>query len=205
MSVCYIVGAGDCDSLLIDKKDKDVIIAADGGLKHLDKFGICPDIIIGDFDSFGSVPDGDNVIRLKPEKDVTDLHAAVETGLKKGCSRFEIFGATGGRLDHTLANIQLAVSLAEKNIPHIIRGNGFSICAIKNEKIEFSSDMQGYISVFSHSDNCIGVSIKGLKYELDGASLSNNFALGVSNEFIGKNSVISVDNGTLVIIYGYQK
>lgn len=205
MSVCYIVGAGDCDSLLIDKKDKDVIIAADGGLKHLDKFGICPDIIIGDFDSFGAVPDGDNVIRLKPEKDVTDLHAAVETGLKKGCSRFEIFGATGGRLDHTLANIQLSVSLAEKNIPHIIRGNGFSICAIKNEKIEFSSDMQGYISVFSHSDNCTGVSIKGLKYELDGASLSNNFALGVSNEFIGKNSVISVDNGTLVIIYGYQK
>ncbi len=205
MSVCYIVGAGDCDSLLIDKKDNDVIIAADGGLKHLKKFGICSDIIIGDFDSFGSVPDGDNVIRLKPEKDVTDLYAAVEVGLSKGCDRFEIYGATGGRIDHSLANIQLAVSLAERNIQHIIRGAGFSVCAVKNDKIEFSTDMQGYISVFAHSDICFGVSIKGLKYEFDGASLSNNFALGVSNEFIGKNSVISVANGTLVIVYGYQK
>ncbi|MBO5859629.1 MAG: thiamine diphosphokinase, partial [Clostridia bacterium] len=205
MSVCYIVGAGDCDSLPIIKIKNDLIIAADGGLNHLNEFGIKPDIVIGDFDSFGAVPDGDNVIRLKPEKDVTDLFAAVEAGLEKGCDRFEIYGATGGRLDHTLANIQLAVSLAEKGISHVVRGVGFSFCAIKNSKLSFPSDKQGYVSVFAHSDNCFGVTINGLKYELDNASLSNSFALGVSNEFVGKESEISVENGTLIIIYGYKK
>ncbi len=203
MSVCYIIGAGECESLPIVKTENDLIIAADGGLKHLDAFGIKPDIIIGDFDSFGAIPEGDNVIRLKPEKDVTDLHAAVETGLAKGCNCFEIYGATGGRLDHTLANIQLAVSLADKGISNIICGIGFSILALKNGKICFDNDEKGYISVFAHSDECKGVSIKGLKYELENATLKNNFALGVSNEFIGKESTISVENGTLVIVYGY--
>lgn len=205
MSVCYIVGAGDCDSLPIVRNENDFIIAADGGLKHLDKFGIKPDIIIGDFDSFGEIPDAENVIRLKPEKDITDLHAAVDIGLAKGCDRFEIFGATGGRLDHTFANIQLVASLSDKGKGNVIHGNGFDICAVKNSMITFSSDMQGYISVFAHSDECVGVSIKGLKYELENASLSNSFALGVSNEFIGKESAISVENGTLIIILGYKK
>ena len=205
MSVCYIVGAGDCDSLPITKKEDDFIIAADGGLKHLDKFGIEPDIIIGDFDSFGKIPDAGNVIRLKPEKDITDLHAAVDIGLAKGCGSFEIFGATGGRLDHTYANIQLIASLAQKGKVNKIYGNGFEICAVHNSAVSFSADMQGYISVFAHSDECEGLLIKGLKYELENATLSNSFSLGVSNEFIGKDSVISVENGTLIIIYGYKK
>ena len=204
MSVCYIVGAGECDSLPIEKTDGDIVIAADGGLKHLERFGVKPDIIIGDFDSLGLIPEGDKVIRLKPEKDVTDMYAAVEVGMEYGCDRFEIFGAMGGRFDHSLANIQLAVSLAEKRISHVVRGNGFSVVAVRNGGIPFFSDMKGYISVFSHSDVCKGVTIKGLKYELENAELSNSFSLGVSNEFTGKDSSISVENGTLVIIYGYS-
>ncbi|MBR2868722.1 MAG: thiamine diphosphokinase [Clostridia bacterium] len=204
MSVCYIVGAGECDSLPIEKKCGDIVIAADGGLKHLEKFGVTPDIIIGDFDSLGLIPEGDRVIRLKPEKDVTDMFAAVEVGMEYGCDSFEIFGSMGGRIDHSLANIQLAVSLAEKRMAHVLRGNGFNVVAVKNGGIPFFSDMKGYVSVFSHSDVCKGVRIKGLKYELENAELTNNFALGVSNEFIGKDSSISVENGTLVIVYGYS-
>lgn len=205
MSVCYVVGAGECGSLPIIKKENDLIIAADGGLKHLEKYGITPDIVIGDFDSFGAVPEGDNVICLKPEKDVTDLHAAVDAGLAKGCERFEFFGATGGRLDHTVANVQLAASLSQEGIPVLIHGYGFGIAAITDGEICFDKNESGYVSVFAHSDECKGVSIKGLKYELDGAVLTNSFSLGVSNEFIGKESGISVENGTLIIIYGYRK
>ena len=201
MSVCYVVGAGDCDSLPIVKKENDLIIAADGGLKHLEYSGIKPDIIIGDFDSFGAIPDGDNVIRLRPEKDVTDMYAAVEQGIAAGYRDFEIYGATGGRLDHTFANVQLAAYLAQKGFSHRIFGNGFGIVALNNSEIRFDSSMQGYISVFSHSDVCTGVTIENLKYELHGASLTNSFSLGVSNEFIGKESRISVENGTLIIIY----
>ena len=189
----------------IEKTENDLIIAADGGLAHLERNGIKPDIIIGDFDSFGAIPEGDNVIRLKPEKDVTDMHAAVDVGLSEGYGVFEIFGATGGRLDHTFANVQLAASLAEKGKANIIHGNGFEVRAIKNGKISFPSQLQGYVSVFAHSDECRGISIKGLKYELENAVLTNTFTLGVSNEFIGKECEISVENGILIIIYGYMK
>ncbi len=201
MSVCYIVGAGECPSLPIKKEYGDIIIAADGGLKHLEKFGFVADIAVGDFDSLGHVPQGDNVIRLKPEKDVTDMYAAVEEGMGRGFDRFEIFGATGGRLDHTLANIQLAAFLAKKNVEHRIHGDDYCIVAINGSSVSFDASFSGYISVFAHSDVCMGVTIEGLKYELNDGRLTNTFSLGVSNEFVGKESRVSVEKGILVIVY----
>ncbi len=133
------------------------------------------------------------------------MHAAVGEGVYEGFNEFEIFGATGGRLDHTLANIQLAASLAQKGIKHIIHGPGYCVAAINNSTVEFDDSYEGYISVFAHSDVCLGVCIEGLKYEVDDAKFTNSFSLGVSNEFIGKNSKISVGNGTLVIVYTDKK
>ena len=201
MSKCYVVGAGECNSLPIKKEDGDIIIAADGGVKHLERFGLTADIIIGDFDSLGVVPEGKNVIRLKPEKDVTDMYAAIQEGIVDGCDEFEIYGATGGRLDHTIANIQLAAYLAQKGFAHKICGDGYGIVALNNSEICFDSTMSGYISVFSHTDVCMGVTIEGLKYELHDARLTSSFSLGVSNEFVGTDSRISVEKGTLIIIY----
>lgn len=201
MAVCYVVGAGECNSLPIKKENGDLIIAVDGGVRYLQNYNIVPDVIIGDFDSLGLVPEGGNVIRLNVDKDVTDMHAAIDVGIDKGYADFEIYGATGGRLDHTFANIQLAASLAQKGKKHLIHGSGCCVVAVNNSEIGFDAANSGYISVFAYSDVCEGVTIKGLKYELDGARLTNTFALGVSNEFIGKESKISVEKGTLVIIY----
>lgn len=198
---CYVIGAGDCTELNFEKNSSDFVIAADGGLRYLDACGIVPDIIIGDFDSLGEIPEGGNIIRLKPEKDVTDMYAAVEAGIERGYSDFYIYGATGGRFDHTLANIQLIASLAQKGMNAKIIDGSTVITSICNSSLFFDGEYSGYISVFAHNDVCRGVSIKGLKYELDNAELSNSFPLGVSNEFIGKESAISVENGTLIIIY----
>ena len=198
---CYVIGAGDCTELNFEKNSSDFVVAADGGLRYLDACGIVPDIIIGDFDSLGEIPEGGNIIRLKPEKDVTDMYAAVEAGIERGYSDFRIYGATGGRLDHTLANIQLIASLAQKGMNAKIIDGSTVITSICNSSLNFDGEYSGYISVFAHNDVCRGVSIKGLKYELDNAELSNSFPLGVSNEFIGKESAISVEKGTLIIIY----
>lgn len=198
---CYVIGAGDCAELNFEKNSSDFVVAADGGLRYLDACGIVPDIIIGDFDSLGEIPEGGNIIRLKPEKDVTDMYAAVEAGIERGYSDFRIYGATGGRLDHTLANIQLIASLAQKGMNAKIIDGSTVITSIYNSSLIFDGEYSGYISVFAHNDVCRGVSIKGLKYELDNAELSNSFPLGVSNEFIGKESAISVEKGTLIIIY----
>ncbi len=201
MGVCYIVGAGECNELNITKNNDDIVIAADGGLKYLVDFGVKADIIIGDFDSLGDIPEGENVIKLNPVKDVTDMYAAAEIGIEKGFSEFYIYGACGGRIDHTLANIQLIVSLSQKGIKAYIRDGKTVITALHNSSIAFSDEYKGYISVFSHSDKCTDVNIKGLKYTLENATISNSFPLGVSNEFIGCSSEISIGNGTAIVIY----
>lgn len=201
MGVCYIVGAGDCPKLNIKKNCDDLVIAADGGYKYLEESGIKPDIIIGDFDSLGTIPDGDNVIKLNPVKDITDMNAAVDIGIEKGFSDFHIYGACGGRIDHTLANIQLVASLAVKKMKAFIHDGETVITAICSGSIKFSKDYKGYISVFSHSDECSGIYLKGLKYTLENGTLKNIFPLGVSNEFVGCESEIIIGQGTAIVVY----
>lgn len=200
MGICYIVGAGECKDLDIKKNIGDYIIAADGGYRYLLEAGIKPDIVIGDFDSLGTVPEGENILKLNPVKDITDMHAAAEIGIEKGCYEFHIYGGCGGRIDHTLANIQLAVFLAQKNKKAFIHDGKTKLTAICNGSIFFSKENKGYISVFSHSDECTGVYIKGLKYTLENSTLTNSFPLGVSNEFIGCESEITIGRGTAVIV-----
>ena len=201
MSICYIVGAGECKKLDFTKKDGDIVIAADGGYKYLQRAGIKPDIVIGDFDSLGKAPEGEKIIRLKPEKDVTDTYAAVSEGIKCGYSRFNIYGASGGRIEHTLANIQLIASLAEKNMQASIFDGSTVITAVTAKTLRFDSAYNGYISIFAHSDKCTGVCLRGLKYPLENAELSNLFPLGVSNEFLGGESEIVIGNGPAIIVY----
>lgn len=200
LGICYVVGAGECRKIDFKIQKDDLVIAADGGLRYLLEHGINPDIIVGDFDSLGENPQGENVYRLKPEKDITDMDAAVSIGEEKGYTEFKLYGALGGRIDHSVANIQLISALAQRNIKAEIIDDKTYITAVSNGSVEFDSSKKGYISVFSHSDVCEGVSIKGLKYELNNAKLKNSFPLGVSNEFTDKPSKITVKNGTLVIV-----
>lgn len=200
MGICYIVGAGECEGIGFEKKKDDIVIAADGGYKYLLSANINPDIIIGDFDSLGETPRNDNVIKLNPVKDITDMNAAVDIGIKKGFDEFVIYGATGGRIDHSLANIQLLASLSKRGIKASLKNGKIIITAVSNGEIRFDSFHKGYISAFAHSDICENVCIKGLKYSLENAVLKNDFALGVSNEFVGAESSISVEKGTLIIV-----
>ncbi len=201
MGICYVIGAGDCSELNINKESRDLIIAADAGYKYLINAGIEPDVIIGDFDSLGVVPKGESVIKLNPIKDITDMDAAVNIGVEKGYCEFHIYGACGGRIDHTFANIQLIASLSQRGYKAFIHDGKTVITAISNDRMEFDSSYKGFVSVFSHSDECCGVSINGLRYTLDNAVLKNTFPLGVSNEFMGINSEIIIGQGTAIAVY----
>ncbi|MGN0547625.1 MAG: thiamine diphosphokinase [Acutalibacteraceae bacterium] len=201
MKSCHIVGAGECRELKIKKENGDLIIAADGGYLYLEKAGIKPDIAIGDFDSLNILPSCDKIIKLNPVKDITDMDAAVNVGIEEGFSCFHLYGATGGRIDHTIANIQLIASLAQRKMKAFIHDGNTVITAVCNDSLQFSAENKGYISVFSHSEKCSGVYLKGLKYPLENAELTNTFPLGVSNEFIGKKSEIIIGNGTAIVTY----
>ncbi|MBQ7834546.1 MAG: thiamine diphosphokinase [Ruminiclostridium sp.] len=203
--VCHLVGAGDFFGFNTQISPDDTVIAVDGGYRILNDKGIVPDYVVGDFDSLGIVPDGENVTVLPSEKDVTDMFTAINLGIEKGCVWFHIYGGTGGRLDHTLANFQLLRYFAEKGVTLMIYGDGFVLTAVRNGGITLFGEKGSYVSVFSLTDASEGVCLKNLKYELENYTLTSLFPLGVSNEFTDKAAEISVGNGVLAVYYPIGK
>ena len=199
-SVCHIVGAGDFFGME-RPKENDFVIAADGGLKYLRESEIEADLVIGDFDSYGSIPTSENVIGLPCEKDDTDTAAAVIEAVKMGYKNFVLHGMVGGRFDHTVANLQLIARITKAGMKASIDAGENTYTSLTNGKIKLSKLDGGFISVFSHSDLSKGVTIKNLKYEVENVELQNSVALGVSNEFKGEDAFIEVKNGTLLIIH----
>lgn len=199
--ICYVVGAGVNYGFDFCPNEDDMVIAADAGLRHLEEQGILADLVIGDFDSLMGVPNHPHTIVLNPEKDDTDMIAALRVGIKAGYKTFYIYCGTGGRIDHTLANIQALAWLSESGMTGFLFDQDNVITAITNGKLCFEKITRGYLSVFSHTTKAEGVNLKGLKYELNDAVLTHTFPLGTSNEFIGRKSSISVENGTLVVVF----
>ena len=204
MDICYIVGAGSWYGPDIVPDETDYVIAADGGFCHLKAKGIRTDLLIGDFDSMPR-PDFHNIQVHKPEKDDTDLFLCAKEGLKRGYKSFALYGATGGeRFDHTLGNLQLLHYLAKNGCKTVLFDEKSVLLALCNDSIAFDESANGYISVFSLSDVSKNVTLRNLKYTVENASLTNDYPLGISNEFIGKPAFISVENGTLLITCGYS-
>lgn len=198
MNICYIIGAGQLPQLYI-KKQNSLIIAADGGYEKLGD--ITPDLVVGDFDSLGFVPKGDNVITLPVKKDITDMQCAVDIGIEKGFDTFVMYGGTGGRPDHTFANYALLCHIAKKGFRGYLVGENYIITAVHNSSLSLPSHQKGTVSVFSAEGISSGVFITGLEYTLQNASLSFDNPLGVSNSFVNKEGTVSVQNGTLLVMW----
>jgi len=200
--ICYIVGAGNNYGLDFVPQDGDYVIAADDGFKYLQEKGIVADLVIGDFDSFGKIPTHDNVKQLETEKNFTDMYEAIKCGIKKGYDNFQMYCGTGGRFDHTFANIQTLSFLSQQGKAGYLIDKDCVITTITNSSIIFDTCCKGYVSVFSYSNESTGVNIKGLKYtHLENNELASICPMGVSNEFVGTESTITVTSGTLVVIF----
>lgn len=207
---CFIVGAGEFARERFEPQETDYLIAADGGYAYLMQLGMKPHLVVGDFDSLGYEPEHDHVVRHPVMKDDTDLALACKMAVEKGFTELHIFGATGGRLDHTLAAMQLLANLAGEGVSAFLYGAGYVLtaiaagdvsCNILKAELEFESGYQGGISVFSNTTVSQGVCEEGLLYTLQDAELVSNVALGVSNSFIGEPAVIRVTNGALLVIW----
>lgn len=198
--ICYIISAGECAGIVFRKKKEDYVIAVDRGYQYAINSGIVPDMVLGDFDSLGFIPDEENVIVHKPEKDDTDTMLAVIEGIKLGYKEFKLYGVLGGRLDHTLANLQVLVYLSRRGLKGSIIGDDIVVLAITNDVIMLPAKEKGIFSVFTTDEKAQGVTIRGAKYEISDTVLLNERAIGISNEFVGEAVEISVINGTLLIV-----
>ena len=198
--VCYIVSAGDSSpDFLPEKKDGDLLIAADAGYKALRDAGIEPDVFIGDGDSLGFIPDTADKVVLPCVKDVTDTHAAIDLGFERGYSRFAIYGALGGnRFSHSLANLQCLSHIAEAGGEGVICDEKCTvrlICA--GEEYRFSGT-DGFFSLFPWNGEA-SVSVRGAKYELEKAKIPSASTLGASNEPRGE-CAVTVHSGKVLFV-----
>ena len=200
METCFIFGAGSDTGLVCRPAAGDYVIAADGGYLACRRAGITPDLLLGDFDSLEEEPDFSNILRVPVEKDDTDTFLAAKYGLRQGCRTFHIYGGTGGRLDHTLANLQLLVWLSQREARGYLYDAAFTYTAVTNGSITIpQGPAWGLLSVFCMGPEARGVCESGVQYPLEDAVLTAEFPLGVSNHIIAPQARISVREGSLVI------
>ena len=200
MKRCIIFCAAEFDELAAPIEKEDYILAADGGLRHLEKAGLKPNGIIGDFDSLGYVPEGAEVFPV--EKDDTDAMLAARKGLELGFLEFWFYGSLDGpRLDHTVANFQTLQYLADHGATGYLIGNDYLVTVVKDGKITFPAGWEGILSVFCMGSDASGISIKGLHYELEEGILTAGFPLGVSNHFTGGEASVEVKKGSLLVMW----
>jgi thiamine pyrophosphokinase len=212
---CVIISSFVPDGVppgVIDPSGGDYVACADGGLDHALAAGVRPDAVIGDFDSADeaslarAAADGSiELIRLNPEKDDTDMIAAVKHAIAKGMSDFLIIGGLSGRFDHSLGNVQtLSFLLDMKSRGWIVDGpNRCTMIGSDRSgagRIELVPDASSYFSVLSYTERSEGVTIRNAKYETRGVIFTHSYPKGLSNEFIdGKSVEITVADGRLLI------
>ena len=213
MGKCILIGAGDLTMGELSAADDDYVIAVDGGLSYCSILNVEPDLILGDFDSVSeqeklaveqlkqTVPE--KICQLPVCKDDTDMLAAIKKGLELGYTDFRIYAATGGRFDHTLANIQCLLYLKNYGaVGYLVDGTGM-VLVLQNESVHFRKELEGTMSLFALTREAKGVTIHGMKYPLENTVITNDFPIGISNEFIGEAAEVSVEDGELVCMISY--
>ncbi len=210
---CVLIGAGDLTISEIPIGENDLCIAVDGGYEYCKLLEITPEYILGDFDSISekeaegvaeiAKSEEDKVMVLPVEKDDTDMLAAIKLGLAKGYQSFRIYGGMGGRIEHTIANMQCLLYLKEhRAVGYLMDGTGMILVA-KEEEISFQDSLEGYMSMFSMGDKAT-VSIENMKYLLNEYEITNSFPIGISNEFIlGEKGKVTVHKGAVVMIVSW--
>lgn len=200
-----IVGAAPCADLAflgayLEGKDW-TVICADGGLQTALAAGLKPDYLIGDWDSGGG-PAGDVPYATLPvEKDFTDLQAAAHWALEQGCKELLLCGCTGGRLDHTASNLVLLEWIARRGGKAVMDDGDNEVRFLENGSLMLEDTPHyHYLSIIPLDKTVKGVTLRGVKYPLEGASITRGDTLTVSNEPSGPVMEISVEEGAVLVI-----
>lgn len=184
-------------------------VGVDRGVLTLINEGIIVDKAFGDFDSvkeeelaFIKKHVGE-LLTFPPEKDETDMEIALSWAMKQAPEKIRIFGATGGRLDHFFANIQLLFKpmALQKSVPIEIidRQNIISLIQAGTHTIE-RNDEYTYISFIPFHEEVEGLTLVGFKYPLTLRHIPIHSTLCISNELISDIGTISFSEGILMVI-----
>jgi thiamine pyrophosphokinase len=200
--ICAIFAGGpEAGSPCLPVPEGAYILCADSGLRLAERLSLTPDLVLGDFDSLGAVPETLPHMTVQVEKDDTDTMLAARVALEKGFRDIRIYGAFGGRLDHTLANLQTLEFLRNAGADAVLIGTGnlaFLMQSGENRRIPRRDGWT--LSLFAWSPECTDVSASGVFYPLEHGTLTRAFPLGVSNHITAEAAEITCGSGTLLVI-----
>lgn len=185
------------------------ILCTDGAAAKARELDIIPDAIIGDMDSIHA----DDLLFMKQhgvklylhpsEKDFTDTFLALELAKKNQWNDITVWGGTGGRLDHTLANLYSVVSFARNGMRLLFDAPDLSIYMIR-DRLVINGQIGDTVSIFPMSERAASVNLAGFKYPLEDAILKPELPIGISNVLLEKEGCISIESGVLAVFH-YKK
>ena len=203
MKRCVIVGGADIGNYEYVRSllsGEDFFVFCDSGLKHMDRLGVRPSLIVGDFDSHENPHLEAETIVLPREKDDTDTVYGVKEALKRGFDTFLLIGVVGGRLDHTLGNVSILLYLDAIGKKGVIVDDYSEMEIVSSSPVSIS-DRYAYFSLLNVSGRAKGVTIQNAKYPLDNAEITCEYQYGISNEVLpGRTALVSVRDGRLLLI-----
>ena len=203
MQRCVIIGNADIreyDRIKKSLTQDDFFIFCDGGLKHMDKLGVKPDLIVGDFDSHSDPHMDVETITLPCEKDDTDTFYAVKEAVKRGFEEFLLAGVVGNRFDHTMGNISILLYLESVSKKGVIIDD-YSEMEIVSDKTVYVEEGYSYFSLLNMTGLAKGIKIEGAKYPLDDGEITCDYQYGISNEVLpGEKACVSVREGKLLLV-----
>jgi len=210
----YVISGGEIeDPLFLKVQLADVgrrdLVCADGGARHLYRLGLVPEVIVGDMDSLeGEVKQyfeerGTRVIAYPATKDQTDTQLALEYAFSLTPDTVDIYAATGGRLDHTLANISLLVSGAEKGVPVRLIAEWGDVFLVENRFV-LDGEAGQTVSFFPLTASAEGIVLEGFEYPMTRGVMKLGYPVGISNRLVSRQGLIAVESGYLLGIRYYR-
>jgi thiamine pyrophosphokinase len=189
--------------------DGDWILGADGGAAQALAWGLTPHVVIGDMDSLPEenravLEDrGSKFIEHPRAKDETDLELALAYAVEQGAREIVIFGALGGRLDHTLANVLLlSLPVLHEVQARIVDGDQVALLLRSGGTATLHGRPGDLVSLLPLASDAHGVTTMGLAWALEGDTLRLGFSRGVSNEMAGDEARIELEDGLLLVVHG---
>ena len=216
MKRCVIITGGTLDldfaGNFMKRKAFDRVIAVDGGLKQAEDLGLVPDLIVGDFDTV----DPEVLKRFRsrehimwdvhrPEKDETDTELALQKAMALGCGEIVVLGATGGRADHMMGNVQLLYQCLQKGIFACLLDPQNKIYLLDGAREYHKCDLWGkYISFLPLTERVQGITLKGFKYPLQDQDIEIGTSLCISNELTEETARIDLKDGVLICVESHD-
>ncbi|MEX0685772.1 MAG: thiamine diphosphokinase [Balneolales bacterium] len=182
----------------------DLCIATDGAAYAALNFGITPDVVIGDMDSFVPPENYQGKIVTEAEQDSNDLEKALKHAKAMKADHVVVLGATGKRLDHTLKNLSVYKKFSTRFLSLGFEDDYVKIILLPKKFSGKVSKGGTTISLFPLSGKVKGIVTTGLKYQLNYEDLENGIRDGSSNETVGNYYEIEHREGDLLLFVPQQ-